>query len=143
MKMADLKRALARLANLDYAVLKQQWGELYGRAPPSGLRRQFLTFGIAYRLQEKARGGLKPATRRYLEQIHSSARDAVHPAVRVRAGTRLIREWHGVTHEVVVLDKEVMFEGKRYRSLSEVAGVITGAKWSGPVFFGLRRRKDG
>lgn len=138
-----ITKALAQLADLDHAALKKRWAELHGTEAPSGISRQLLRQAIAYRLQEKGLGGLNAATRRYLDQIMEGGKQAIRSASTVRPGTRLLREWHGVTYEVIVLDQGVMFNGKRYRSLSEVARVITGVKWSGPAFFGLRRHVDG
>ena len=87
-------------------------------------------------------GGLKPATRRLLERVAEDARarklTKVVPLRRVGPNTILIREWGGTRHEVTVVEKGVMFRGKRYRSLSHVARLITGSQWSGPLFFGLR-----
>ena len=65
------------------------------------------------------------------------------PATSVKPGTRLLREWHGVTYEVTVTEDGVLFKGKKYQSLSEVARIITGTKWSGPLFFGLRKSPHG
>jgi hypothetical protein len=94
------------------------------------------------RLQERVLGGLKPSTRRLLER---AAEDKVDrrppteaPATEVTPGSVLIREWHGISHRVTVLADCVMLRGARYRSLSEVARKITGSRWSGPRFFGLR-----
>jgi len=86
--------------------------------------------------------GLKPATRRLLERIAEDARvrktTKVVPLRKVGQDTILIREWGGTRHEVTVLENGAMFRGKRYRSLSQVAHVITGCHWSGPLFFGLK-----
>ena len=98
---------------------------------------------IAYRLQERAFGGLKPSTLRILDRVAEgpgSVERRRAPARKAGAGTVLIREWGGVAHRVTVLDREVVYRGHRYRSLSEVARVITGTRWSGPMFFGLRNR---
>jgi len=96
---------------------------------------------IAYRLQERALGGLSAAARRVLAQ---AAEDGAagrpvqgKPTRQVKPGARLLREWHGVTHEAIILDDGVLFRGQRYRSLSEVACIITSSRWSGPKFFGL------
>ena len=103
--------------------------------------------GIAYRLQEKALGGLKPSTRRLLQRIATDAHERratlSTSAPRLKPGAVLLREWHGTTHQVSVLADGVRFRGKRYRSLSQVARVITGSRWSGPLFFGLRRAGKG
>ena len=101
-----------------------------------------LVQAIAYRLQEKAFGGLKPTTRRLLQRVatEGAARRATNTtsAHRVRPGVVLLREWHGATHQVTVLTDGVRFRGQRYRSLSAVARAITGSRWSGPLFFGLK-----
>jgi len=95
---------------------------------------------IACRMQEQILGGLKPATRRFLEK---AAEDNVSRQlmISIKPGTRLLREWHGVTYEVIVMEDGVQCNGKRYRSLSEAARAITGARWSGPLFFGLKKQE--
>jgi hypothetical protein len=100
---------------------------------------------IAYRLQEQRYGELKPSTQRLLDRVceRRADGDLEHiPDKRASAGTVLIREWDGVSHRVTVLDRGVVYRGRRYKSLSEVAGMITGARWSGPLFFGLKRREE-
>ena len=97
---------------------------------------------LAYRIQEKALGGLKPSTRRLLANVAAAA--SAHRPMRVapqptlKPGTVLLREWHGTQHQVIVREDGVVFQGKRYKSLSQVAHRITGTKWSGPLFFGLK-----
>ena len=97
---------------------------------------------LAYRLQEKAEGGLSPGTRNRLRglsgQIGSAGGRASRPTSRLKVGTRLIREWKGQTYVVSVLEDGVEYRDKRYGSLSEVARAITGTRWSGPAFFGLK-----
>ena len=98
---------------------------------------------VAYKLQEKVLGGLKPSTRRLLLQAPKgpSGRIAVPGMSRVaRPGTVFVREWQGVSHQVTVLEEGILFRGKRHGSLSEVARLITGCRWSGPLFFGLRAK---
>jgi hypothetical protein len=94
------------------------------------------------RIQENALGGLKPATRRLLERVAEDARarkpTKVVPTRKVGPDTILIREWGGTRHEVTIVENGVMFRGKRHRSLSQVARIITGSQWSGPLFFGLK-----
>ena len=114
---------------------------LYRTEAPVRIGQILLLQAVAYRLQEKALGGLKPSTRRLLER---TAEDSFHrrtpigaSATRVTPGSVLIREWHGISHRVTVLADCVMLRGTRYRSLSEVARKITGTRWSGPRFFGL------
>jgi hypothetical protein len=97
---------------------------------------------IAYRLQERVLGGLKPATRRMLERLGEdlAARRPMRmaPFRKPGSGTVLIREWRGTSHRVTLADRGAIYRGKRYGSLSEVARSITGSRWSGPLFFGLR-----
>ena len=130
------------LKDLDREELLNRWRSLYDREPPASISKPLLIHAIAYRMQEKALGGLKPPTRRFLNQYLTERQPSIS-ANNLRIGTRLLREWHGTTYEVTVLEKEVLFDGRRYSSLTEVARIITGAKWSGPTFFGLRSKTYG
>jgi hypothetical protein len=98
---------------------------------------------IAYKMQERACGGLAPAIKRRLRtlaaDIEANGAGALPSALLLKPGTRLLREWGGKTHTVIVLDDGFEFEGERYQSLTQIARGITGAHWSGPRFFGLRR----
>jgi hypothetical protein len=132
-----LASALASLPSLDRDALKEHWCKLYGREPPANVSRALLIRAVAYRMQENALGGLKPQTRRLLTRPLEEGPIAPVPA-RLAPGTRLVRAWQGETHQVIVLDDGVLFGSKRYRSLSEVARIITGSRWSGPRFFGLK-----
>ena len=138
----SLADELAELRGLDLTALKQRWRVFYRTEAPVHIGRALLLQAVAYRLQERVLGGLKSSTRRLLER---AAEDKVDrrppteaPATRVTPGTVLIREWHGVSHRVTVLADGVLLRGARYRSLSEMARKITGTRWSGPRFFGLR-----
>jgi hypothetical protein len=142
----DVARELVDLSVLNTKTLKQRWQSLYGTGPPPGLGRALLVRVLAYRIQERAFGALKPATRRFLIACADTT-DArrLPPAPSSRAataGTVLVREWHGTSHRVTVLDKGCTWRGKRYRSLSEVARAITGTRWSGPRFFGLGHTRE-
>jgi Protein of unknown function (DUF2924) len=132
----DIAKALARLSELTIFELRGEWRRLHRMPPPMRLSRDLLIRGISYKLQERAYGGLSPATARKLEQAAADpqSRGAAKPALPIflRPGTRLVREWRGVTIE---------WRGQRYRSLSVIARKITGARWSGPRFFGLGRRQ--
>ena len=134
---------VAALPKTPTPVLKQMWRELFDREPP-GFSRNYLISRLAYRIQELAYGGLKPTTRAKLDVLA----DALDPkAARKRVvsgpvvGTQLIREWRGVEHKVTVLADGFEWEGRRYKSLSAVARAITGTRWNGPMFFGLRGGK--
>ena len=127
---------------MDRKELIQLWQKLYDNDPPLKIGSSFLRHEIAYKLQKQMFGGLKPATERYLLKVvegvlSGKAVDAPPPAT-IRVGTRIIREWQGITHEVVVEEKCVVWQGRKYRSLSEVARTITGTRWSGPRFFGVK-----
>ena len=116
--------------------------KLCGFRPPPRFSRKLMELAVAYKLQEKVLGGLKAATRRFLLDAAKAQRklDKSQPATaRFKVGTMLMREWKGVTHQVTVLGDGFLFDDKRYRSLSEIAGQITGAHWSGPTFFGLTK----
>jgi len=139
----DLEREITHLLTPNVPALRQRWAALLGADPSPNLGRALLLRAIAYRLQEKASAGLKPSTQRLLDRIADNrSRDAPQstPQRRASAGTVLIREWRGVSHRVTVLDHEVVYRDRRYRSLSEVARAITGSRWSGPLFFGLKGR---
>ena len=141
-----ISRELASLGSLPIKELKQQWRSLYSSEPPHRISRELLIRAVAYRIQEQVRGGLKPSTRRLLIRLANDARGGrplkFVPAAPASAGTVLMREWHGVTHEVRVLDRGVLYKRRRYRSLTEVAKLITGAHWNGPQFFGLRSKRS-
>ncbi|HEU5048589.1 MAG TPA: DUF2924 domain-containing protein [Rickettsiales bacterium] len=136
---------LAGLPHLERSELIERWRALYSNVPPKNISRQLMVKAIAYKMQERVYGGLKPATKKFLaKSLEALKADKVKPAILppalIKPGTRLIREWHGKTYEVEVIADGVLFNGKRYRSLSEVARIITGVKWSGPLFFGLKGR---
>jgi len=121
--------------------LQSLWTKLFGKPPSPALRRENLIPILAYRLQERAFGGLKAAVVKRLRQIalgESTGRRA--PDIRVKPGTRIVREWQGELHEVSVLAEGYEYNGQTWRSLSEIARAITGTRWSGPAFFGIRRR---
>ena len=139
---SSLASDLARLPSLDRAALTAAWQTAYGAEPPRNISQPLMLRALVYRMQAQALGGLKPSTQRYLTKITEDANAAcavAMPVTQAKPGTRLLREWHGVSHEVTVLDDGVHYQGQRYRSLSQVAHVITGAKWSGPLFFGLKK----
>jgi Protein of unknown function (DUF2924) len=138
-----LTAEIADLSKASVTDLRERWKNLYGKEPLGHIGRSLMIRAIAYRLQELAFGGLKPSTQRVLDRIGASRSEAAlepTPKRRASAGTVLIREWQGVSHRVTVLDHDVVYRGRRYKSLSEVARAITGTHWSGPLFFGLKSR---
>ncbi len=141
----ELSECLTALADLGLEDLRIEWSRLY-RATPPRLSRDLLLRSIAHRLQEEALGGLAPATQRRLAAMARVVAGAAPPTaapatVKFKAGTTLVREWHGRTHTVLVRETGFEHEGKHYASLTQIARAITGAHWSGPRFFGLRRGK--
>jgi hypothetical protein len=139
---SEIADRLARLETLDLSAMRQEWRRLY-RAEPPRLSRDLMMRALAYRIQEIAFGGLSKATLRRLAalaaEFESDGRIATPAQPRIKPGARLVREWHGRTHAVVVTEEGFEFEGKLYRSLTGIAREITGAAWSGPRFFGLPR----
>ncbi len=141
--LESLARETAHLLKLDDRALRQRWSALFGVHSSTPVSRDFMIRSITYRLQERVFGGLKPSVQRILDQAcdaPSGVAVARLPKKRATAGTVLIREWRGVRHRVTVLDDSVVYRGQRYGSLSEMARLITGTRWSGPAFFGLTRR---
>src|SRR6266481_8760109 len=141
-ELEKLSTEIAGLESLDLHHLRIRWKLLYEIEAPPHLSRDLLRRAVAYRMQENVLGGLKPASRRLLERVAEDARarkpTKVAPLRKIGPNTILIREWGGTRHEVTMVENGVMFRGKRYRSLSHVARIITGSQWSGPLFFGLK-----
>jgi hypothetical protein len=135
---------LNSLPQMERAALQLLWVELFGKPPNPRLRRELLVMVLTYRVQEKAYGGLKPSTRKKLlayAEGFTKDKEVVPKQVRAtKPGTRIVREWGGKLHEVVVVDSGFTYDGQKYRSLSEIARQITGTRWSGPMFFGLKKR---
>jgi hypothetical protein len=139
--MTDIGREIGELAGLPRAELVNRWEEFYRSGPPKGIGRRLMVRAIAYDMQAKKYGGLKPAVGRQLQRIASglaTGEPVVIKAVsRLKPGARLVREWNGDTHIVEVVDDGFIWNGERHSSLSVIARTITGARWSGPRFFGL------
>jgi hypothetical protein len=145
---ADVLGRLAALKTAEMPDLKQQWRELFLAEPPPHNRR-FLESRLAYRIQELAYGGLKPETLERLRILGEKFDGGSITVRRIRgddrpiAGTRLIREFRGVEHTVTVLLDGYEYEGRPYQSLSAIARAITGTRWNGWTFFGLKNRRSG
>lgn len=133
--MSRTTKALAALATMSSAQLRQEWVTLYSVRPPR-LPADLMRLGLAYRLQEIAGRAVPVRTMRELEAHNSNEPRARQPIV-VRPGTQLFRTWNGKTISVTVEEDGFQYDGARYRSLSAIARVVTGAHWSGPRFFGL------
>ena len=132
---------LAALEELSREELRHRWVDLYDTPCPTYISRVLMLRALAYRIQEQALGGLDRATRRRLDRATAdlaAGRPLAAPAPKIKPGTRLLREWQGVVHEVIVLERGVEYRDQTWPSLSAVAREITGARWSGPRFFGLK-----
>ena len=135
---------IARLRDLDIAQLRNRWQTVFGRRSPSQLPRHLLFRVLAYRLQADHLGDLDGECRRLLDRSESPeeagrrAVDLSRRTAELRPGTVLGREWNGRMHRVAVLAESFAWNGKSYPSLSKVALAITGTRWNGPKFFGLR-----
>ena len=134
---------LAALRTAPIADLKQQWRTLYGKEPPA-FSRSYIESRLAYRIQELAYGGLRPEIRKRLEALGERLDGGNAVLRRIRAdnrplpGTQIIREYEGVQHVVTVRADDFEYEGRPYQSLSAIARHITGTRWNGWVFFGLK-----
>ena len=139
---------LAALKAMSVNELKDEWKALFGTPAPNN-SRSFLEGRLAYRIQELTFGGPDRQTRRLLDLLADEVEGTLTRKAQIAdprnpvVGTRLIREWDGVPHTVTVLKDGFDWEGRRYKSLSAVARAITGTRWNGYRFFGLRERKRG
>jgi hypothetical protein len=152
--MSRVLKQITELERLPHAELKERWRELYGTEPPSS-GRAYLLRRLQYRVQELAYGGVSEATRAHLRRHLESIGEDGEPGAATRlarrqrkngmpiVGTVFVREWHDVRHVVTVVPGGVEYQGRRYRSLSAIAREITGTRWNGPLFFGLRRQANG
>jgi hypothetical protein len=136
--------ALSRLPTLDLGELRELWGHLYRTEPAPRLSRELLVRAVAYRMQEVASGGPRLELQRQLRQIGLELQQTGRLRIRpqLKSGTRLMREWQGRSHEVLVLDDGFSWRGTHYRSLSALARKITGTARSGPLFFGRRSNRS-
>ena len=138
----DLEREIAMLGNLLHRDLVARWHAGQGTPPPKGMSRRLLQLALAYQIQADAHGSLDAKTARYLHVVATGSGEAVAPLASLKIGTRLMREWNGRTHVVDVIEEGLLWNGRTYPSLSAIARIITGARWSGPRFFGLRGQRS-
>jgi hypothetical protein len=135
---------LDRLPKTPIADLRKRYRELFPTEPPKAFGPDLLRRSIAHRIQEKAYGGLSHQAQRLLDQLikaYAAKPDGkiVLPR-RIKPGSVLLREWKGKSHRVMVLADSFAYDGKSFGNLSEIAGLITGVRWNGPRFFGLRSK---
>jgi hypothetical protein len=136
--VSALGERIEALRSLDTAKLRQEWQRVW-KEPAPRLGHDLLRRGIAWKLQEQEHGGLPRSCTRELERLARQVERGKPLGIErvARPGTRLVRQWRGRTYHVAVMDEGFLFEDRRFSSLSQIAQVITGTKWSGPRFFGL------
>ena len=128
----DIGEEIAKLPSRSREDLSGFWKEFWGRDPPGHMGRGLMLLAIAWQMQARSRG---MQWRRPGKARHSAV-------AAVRPGTKFIREWRGEMHEVLATQEGFLWKGRSYKSLSVIARTITGMRWSGPIFFGLRKRKS-
>jgi len=137
-----VEKRLAALPTLSKAALCDLWKQFFHSAPSSQLRRDLMVPILSYRIQEQAFGSLSARTQERLRQLSRAFENGCDPtaarAPRIRPGTRLVRQWGDQVHLVNVQTDGYEYQGTRYQSLSAIARLITGTRWSGPLFFGIK-----
>jgi hypothetical protein len=151
LETSSVEAEIVHLRGLDAKALRARWRTSFGQDAPTHIARHLLFAMLAYRVQVEAMGDLDAETVRFLKQLDlAPSKQAAVPLAQaferqtrdLSPGTVLTREWNGQHHRVMVHDGGFVWEGRTYRSLSEIAKLITGTKWNGPRFFGLRDKKD-
>jgi hypothetical protein len=141
----SIANQLSSLRSLHKEALAGLWRELFEKAPPTRMRKELMLQFIAYRVQEQEFGSLSDGSRRRLGQLARAIEDNANSSssgrCRIKPGTRLIRQWKDQVHVVNVEEGSYEYRGTRYDSLSEIARLITGTRWSGPLFFGLKDKR--
>jgi hypothetical protein len=136
---------LAQLARFPIAVLRTHWRAEFRCEPPPAFGPDLLRRSLAYRLQEQAYGKLPAATQRELDrlaaQLEKNPSARVTLPRRIKPGSVLVRDWNGKSHRVMVLANGFAYDARAYESLSQIARIITGTRWNGPRFFGLRSER--
>jgi hypothetical protein len=138
-----ISRQIEELQTLEKPQLVALWTENFGKPPSPNLRKGLMRQTLAYRIQEREFGGLSHSARRRLGEIASSL-DKDKGSLKTKdsapqKGTKLIRIWRGESHEVLAVGTDYEYRGQTYNSLSRIAREITGTRWSGPLFFGVRK----
>ena len=137
--MAKLNEQLAALATMSPAQLREEWARVFEDQSPD-LPTSMVRRVLAHKLQERELGGLPQHAQRMLDIVADGVAPLPDPPIQIKPGSRLLREWDGKLHTVMVEEDGFRFDGRRFTSLSHVAREITGAHWSGPRFFGLKQR---
>lgn len=144
-----IEKIIEELKSLSRNQLIQKWQELFKLTPSLTVRREFLIKHLAWEIQAKEEGGYSLQTKKKLEALAKDLeknKDIKAENIKlksnvltIKAGTKLIREYQGINHEVLVLDKGFKYNQKNYKSLSAIANEITNTRWNGKVFFGLKK----
>lgn len=138
----NIESRLAELSKLSRAALCDLWEQHFGSSAPTQLRRDLMIPILAHRIQEKAFGSLSAKTRNRLRQLAegfpNNSEEVMASKPTLKPGTRLVREWRDQVHLVNVEANGYEYKSGRYKSLSQIARLITGTRWSGPLFFGIK-----
>jgi hypothetical protein len=135
MNIAVFQSSVNALPSMTYAELVRCWQTAFHHPPPFQCGKALMRGALAWHFQVNSSGGLSPAECKVLRQSAAAPTQKLNLAV----GSRLVRVWQGNTHQVTVLDIGFEYSGKDWASLSAIAREITSTRWSGPVFFGLKR----
>jgi hypothetical protein len=141
--VTSVEDEIARLPDRSTHELRLSWRKVYRRESPVGLSRDLMVRALANKLQERASGRPSLAMKRCLNTLAGELAKggrSFNPGAVLKTGARLVRQWRGHAHTVLVLEDGFEYEGQRYRSLTMIAARITGAHWSGPRFFGVTKR---
>jgi hypothetical protein len=140
----SLDQRLEQLAAMSPAQLRATWREIFRQSAPD-MTLDLMVRAIAWRLQERRHGGLPASIKRDVAKMITRLRrtdEVLAPHdISLKPGTRLVRSWHGRTINVLVTEDGFEFDGRQYRSLTQISSAVTGTHWSGPRFFGLKRAK--
>lgn len=140
-----IEAKIERLRSMPIVELRALWRAKFKSDPPGAFGPDLLRRSIAQKLQEDAYGGLDRATARLLKQLiaqYTTTPGKIVVPRQIKPGAVLVREWKGQSHRVVVLEEGFAYQNRPYENLSEVARLITGTRWNGPKFFGLRKDKE-
>jgi len=152
-KSRQIDLSVNDLPNLERSALLDLWAQVFNEAPPKSLSQPILRNILAFEIQTKTHGGLDRKTIQHIKRFQTqfnrqraasiSAKASIKPQTssKLKAGSRIMREWNGVTHCVDVLEDGFLWKDQSYRSLTQIAKAITSAHWSGPRFFGLTKPK--
>ena len=146
MPNSSISDRLSSFSNLKRTVLRELWQALFKTDPPDQLRKELMIQFLAYRIQEEEFGGLSNVSYKRIKDLlvmlEADSNQSVSRHRTIKPGTRLLRQWKDQIHVVNVEEAGYEYRGARYESLSEIARLITGTRWSGPLFFGLKDKRS-